>query len=462
MAIAITTRNRHDALARTLKELDAGTPPEFPIIIVDDASDKPVDPGSQSPRVILLHRFEENVGIPRAKNKCLELLMSTGAEHLFLLDDDCYPAIENWWKPYVYGPESHYNYIFTHWTNGTAVGDCAEIYNDGRTRAFDQARGCAIYLHRSVVEKVGGFDPVFGLGMEEHLEYSRRICNAGLTTFPFQDVVGSDELWYSTDRAQAGTRTLPRATRETLLARNRPLAEERRDSKGYVEYRELPNVVITQLLTKSIDGQRGTQWPRDADLVKDWATSIRGARSVVLLDQSVGSDSESGWRDSVVWIVNESGWHNPYLERWRITLKYLRQTQAKWVWITDGTDVEMLHEPWGHMSEGLLYVGYEPCTVAKPWLAQHHPFYKSWIGPNVHREMLNCGVIGGDRDTVLEFLGDMVRELARACHGIEYEMGSFNYLLRQPRWMQRWITGPQVVTMFKADERNDFSWWKHK
>jgi hypothetical protein len=453
VAIAITTRNRPDVLARCLKQIEAVTPANFPVFVVDDASDPPAIEARNTGI-----RFPQNVGIPRAKNACIDLCMASGANHFFLLDDDCWPVAENWWQPYTFSPEPHFNYIFVNWTNGTPVGDCVELYNDGKMRAFDQARGCAIYLERRVIEKVGGFDPIFGLGMEEHLEYSRRICNAGLATFPFQDVVDSDELWYSVDRAQAGTRTIPTATRQSLLALNRPLAEERKNSVAYIPYADKRNLVVTQLLTRNVDGQRGVKWSPDAEIVEAWRRSIKGAKPVVLHDEQINGHLTPG-----LFVRTESGWPIPHLQRWVSSLQYLKTVDAQWVWLTDGSDVEMLREPWDEMRVGTLYVGDEPCTIGKPWLTEHHQIYGKWIGNNRHLPMLNCGLVGGDYATVLEFLGDMVRELARAYGHVDYEMGSFNYLLRQAKWFDRVEHGPLVNTLFKHEERdNEQAWWKHK
>ncbi|MDH6243208.1 glycosyltransferase [Mycobacterium sp. OTB74] len=460
VAIAITTRNRHQVLAQTLKQIELVTPPTLPVFIVDDASDPPVANETPYRDRHDWFRFEENVGIPRAKNKCIELCMQTTANHFFLLDDDCYPIIENWWAPYVCGDEQHYSYIFTHWETGGPVGDCNEIYHDGRMRAFSHSRGCAMYLTRAVVEKVGGFDPVFGLGMEEHLEYSRRINNAGLTTFAFQDVVGSERIWYSIDRARTGTGTIPLSTRAQLLKCNRPLAEARKDSASYIEYRDRPNIVVTQLLTATTDPQRGVRLTVNSQLVRRWAESIAGGDPVVLVDE-MPPDIAPGDR-TLEFVLTEKGWKNPYFQRWLVSLRYLREHPANWVWLTDGTDVEMLRQPWDEMTPGVLYAGYEPDSIANPWLAQHHPYYANWIATQRNLQLLNCGVIGGDYATVLEFLQDMVRELSRAYDQVDYEMGSFNYLLYQPKWIDRLRTGPTVVTLFRANERSGRSWWKHK
>ncbi|MDT5047337.1 MAG: hypothetical protein QOG75_3211, partial [Mycobacterium sp.] len=99
VAVAITTHNRHDVLARTLKQIEMVTPETIPVFIVDDASDPPA--ATMTPEMDKHNwvRFNDNVGIPRAKNKCIELCMQTTANHFFLLDDDCYPMVENWWVP---------------------------------------------------------------------------------------------------------------------------------------------------------------------------------------------------------------------------------------------------------------------------------------------------------------------------------------------------------------------------
>jgi hypothetical protein len=41
------------------------------------------------------------------------------------------------------------------------------------------------------------------------------------------------------------------------------------------------------------------------------------------------------------------------------------------------------------------------------------------------------------------------------------DMGSFNEVA-WTRWSDRLVYGPQINTVFKANERNDWSWWRHK
>jgi hypothetical protein len=59
---------------------------------------------------------------------------------------------------------------------------------------------------------VGGFDPVYGRGMYEHSDLALRIHNAGLTTWAYADVVGSEKLIHSLDEHEAVERSVPSQT----------------------------------------------------------------------------------------------------------------------------------------------------------------------------------------------------------------------------------------------------------
>ena len=96
IGVAITTHNRRDTALQTVATWKRMLPDGAIIIVVDDASVEPY-PNAD-------HRFDVNVGIAKAKNKCIELLIERGCDELFLADDDCYPTSLDWWKAYV---ESH-------------------------------------------------------------------------------------------------------------------------------------------------------------------------------------------------------------------------------------------------------------------------------------------------------------------------------------------------------------------
>ena len=138
IGIGITTHNRYDVFSKTLAEIKRLAPAGAEIVVVDDASDKPVPEAT--------YRFARNVGIAAAKNKCFELL--EGCDHIFLFDDDTYPVIEGWHQPYVASHEPHLMYIFQDFATGTKLNDTIKIYQDSEITAWSHARGCMLYFKR--------------------------------------------------------------------------------------------------------------------------------------------------------------------------------------------------------------------------------------------------------------------------------------------------------------------------
>src|SRR5690606_39073149 len=65
IGIGITTLNRPDFLAATIKAFGGKLPAGAELVVVDDGSAKPV----KVPDGWALHRFPENRGVPSAKNK---------------------------------------------------------------------------------------------------------------------------------------------------------------------------------------------------------------------------------------------------------------------------------------------------------------------------------------------------------------------------------------------------------
>src|SRR5690606_5785202 len=129
------------------------------------------------------YAFTERVGIPRVKNKCIELFMQTDSEYLFLLDDDTFPIHKDAFSRYI---ESNLNHA------------CYTFYNNFRKhdgyRSFRLVNGCMMFFTRKCFETVGGMDTTF-FSAYEHVEYSRRIFNAGLTPDRFIDIY-SEGLFY--------------------------------------------------------------------------------------------------------------------------------------------------------------------------------------------------------------------------------------------------------------------------
>lgn len=143
------------------------------------------------------------------------------------------------------------------------------LHADDEHVAYTGQRGVMLYYHRSAIEQVGGFDPVYGRGMYEHSDLALRIHNAGLTTWAYADVVSSASLIHSLDEHEAVERSVPKPDRLALVERNVKVHNDRRDAgfTGYVEYRQQRDVVITTLLTTQLDPQRGTKMAASSDML---------------------------------------------------------------------------------------------------------------------------------------------------------------------------------------------------
>ncbi len=433
VGVAITTRNRPDVLAQTLDAFRRHSP-EIPVVVVDDGSDVPV------PQAV---RHTTSRGIPAAKNRSIAELMALGVEHLFLFDDDTRPAHPDWWRPYVESPEQHLQHSWTHFASGKPVAKMAELHRDSLVAAYTWSMGCMLYAHRDVVARVGGMREDFAPAMHEHIEWSQRIYNAGLSTFPFQDVPDSHLLIEAADRLQNVQSSITITDRQQQLARNDALLDSFAGSTSYVPF-GTEDVVLSCLFTAQPDPQRGTRMTPDPNL----ATVLNSCQAVVLCDFDT---------DHPNFVRVEPG-ANPYIHRWIAYRRYLLDhPEIRYVWCVDATDVQQLQDPFLMMRPGTLYCGWENQIVGCDWMRRNHPASLQWIRDNPDLTLLNAGVVGADRDTMLTFTARLLGAWA-ADRADADDMGYFN---RAAHSMNP-VTGPRITTVFKAEKPTEWSLWKHK
>ena len=195
IGIAITTHNRPEVLKRAIEQHMKHLPSGALVVVIDDGSKPP----AVVPANVKLFRHDQSCGIVASKNASLTALVDAGCEHLFLWDDDAWPIADNWHLPYIESPESHLAYQFLDLAGPRKINDMTVLYRDDKHVAYTGQRGVMLYYHRSAIGMIGGFDPVYGRGMYEHPDLALRIHNAGLTTWAFADVVGSEKLIHSMD-----------------------------------------------------------------------------------------------------------------------------------------------------------------------------------------------------------------------------------------------------------------------
>lgn len=463
IGIGITTHNRYHLFKKTYEEIKKRTPGAI-VVVVDDASDTPVKEAD--------YRFNQNVGIAGAKNKCLELLFKAGVEHLFIFDDDTYPLVDDWYSPYIKAGEPHLNYIFENFASGTKLNDTSVLYKDSKITAYTHTRGCMMYYHRSILEKVGGMDTVFGKWGFEHPSLSDRIFMAGLTSFRYMDIADSSGLFYSDDEQNNNVNTTVRGDeRRELVNRNRDLYNERKFTKEYIPFYEKDNIFLTCYFTNVKDTQNNRVWESDIKKLEPLINSLKETRLVVLHDCLEEEDTEK-----VTFIKVETS-INPYFQRWISYRKYLLDNKESIgnVFCIDGTDVEILHEPRWRELGNYIYVGDEPNTLNDTggWMSKNHPHLAIQDLLNTKGkdyQLLNAGVLGGSVENVVEFLRSLVdfyclSENDSIFHKTpgagDTDMGAFNYIARTV-FNERLRYGREITTTFKADERNNYSWIKHK
>lgn len=147
---------------------------------------------------------QTRLGVAANKNTGLELLVGSGCEHLFLSDDDAWPlsskALSHHTDPDA-PPHSMVNWGWHRLRRLRSISPRSE---------WTWPRGSVLYARRSVVEQVGGMIEEFGLGGHEHVEWSRRIHQAGMTEalYPAPSYMqhsrgmGARVFWHAEDMPQ--------------------------------------------------------------------------------------------------------------------------------------------------------------------------------------------------------------------------------------------------------------------
>lgn len=458
ISIAITTHNRYDVFSETYKNIKKHLPKGSTLIVVDDGSDIPVKEAT--------FRFDKAQGIAVAKNKCLELMGD--ADYYFLFDDDVYPKVTNWHLEYINTGLNHLCFSFDKFSNGGTNGR-RKTGQDGNIIYWHEPCGLMLFLTRKCLETVGGFDPAYGKWGYEHVGYSMRIHNAGLTPKPFMDIKNSLDIFYSYDWDQTAKRSVPGPDRAKCIAPNERKYRSEVKSSHFIPYKPLNSCVITTYFTGIVDPQRGTNYISDINVLKPLVESCWKNRVKIHLINDC-FDNLTLVTDHVSDTIIKVGFKpdkNPYFQRWFSIHKYLTDNpEIEQVFCVDATDVEMQVNPFMEMHKGFLYVGDEAGNrVYNEWLKRHHthPIYNQTYKQFAHAPLLNAGIIGGFRDDVLYFC-DKMMQMYIATDGKNQltDMAALQHVCYNWIGYNKIKHGPRINTRFKAYERNNTSYFKHK
>jgi glycosyltransferase involved in cell wall biosynthesis len=454
IGIGITTHNRHVNADKCLSEVKRTAPKGAKIVIVDDASDVPFKDAT--------FRFRHNVGIAGAKNKCLELL--DDCDYVFLFDDDTWPKSDNWWEPYIQSGIHHLSFTFDRLVNGALNGNGVFKTEHGLKYHYNPC-GCVLFFTRECIEAVGGFNIGFGQYGNEHVDLSVRAYNAGMVPHPFMDVVNSIGLFYSLDYL---SRVKSSVKNRTGINKTRPLIGK----AGKLPYQTTfePFTVLTCYFNYANDPQRGNRLKPDVKNVIALCNSVtdKGGKVVLFHD----CFEQYPHIEGVEFIkINPDDNYNPYIIRHKVYMDYLSGAKVTGpVFGVDSTDVVCLSSP-RNVQENTLYTGNEHGQIVNnDWLKNDEkPYaatiadYKRIIEPHKYDILLNCGIIGGQKETYLEFLQHFwsVAKIHGKHIRTSTDMPLGNYVFFK-HFDGRIVSGEPVNTKFKHFERVNGVWFQHK
>lgn len=211
IGIGISTTPNRKILKETLKEWEKYKPIGAKIIVEND---------------------RQFTGVAATKNRLLKKLDSY--EHIFLVDDDVKPLSPDWWKPYVESKENHLMYQFK--LPGKPKGDMRVLSKTNKHISYSHTRGAFIYIHRIVLDMVGGMDERYKFGFE-HPDWTNRIHNAGLTSRRAMDVVGSEKLLYCYDQDNSVQSSVSEEIKRREKLMNHALYKKSKTSSEWKPYK---------------------------------------------------------------------------------------------------------------------------------------------------------------------------------------------------------------------------------
>ncbi len=229
--IIMVTWNEPVMTARALESIHRNAAHPYRLIVVDNASNPEtvalLEEAAQSKRYgeMVLIRNPENLGWIKAINKGLE---QSSAKYLCLLNNDIVTtpnwlaymveAMERYPVAGLANPQERKLY---HTANRDWDSYARRLAEKHRREIIeiDYASGFCMMIRRELVEKIGKFDEIFGMGYYEDEDYSRRALVAGYRCIRVMDALVLHHV-----SASFGKKPLEK---RKLSERNRKIYEQR-------------------------------------------------------------------------------------------------------------------------------------------------------------------------------------------------------------------------------------------
>lgn len=175
VTVLITTRNRRHDLEATLKELSNQNYPELRLLVIDDASDEPLEPAVRKnwPTATVI-RNSSNLGLIASRS--LGMSNAAGEFILSLDDDSCLTRPDDLQRAIArMRAEPSIGVITFRVEEPFTMG---EFSTQGEERYLHTFTGCAHLIRKKVVDQIGGYRDFFFYYGEES-EYGLRVLAFG-------------------------------------------------------------------------------------------------------------------------------------------------------------------------------------------------------------------------------------------------------------------------------------------
>jgi hypothetical protein len=243
------------------------------------------------------------------------------------------------------------------------------------------------------------------------------------------------------------------------------------------------NVILGCHITGIYDVNRSTTLPdNDYGLISDWCESIINHNLTAIIFHNGFSENtcKKYSTDLLQFVrINFDLRFNPNVYRYIVYSDFLAKHQSKIenLFCTDVSDVVLVKnpfiEPFYLSKKNFIFCGDEPKQLDNDWMNEHSEHMRNKISEYANYEhqfgtkaLLNCGVVGGNIDTMKRFIDQLalIHKTYNFDNKTAYtgDMGAFNFLART-QYNHRLVHGFPVNTVFKEyqDARTD-CWFKHK
>lgn len=245
----------------------------------------------------------------------------------------------------------------------------------------------------------------------------------------------------------------------------------------------MKNYIFAALFTGVYDVNRNEILEVDNfDIIKDWYNSINLQKlNAVVFHNTFSKETIAKYQNEFVKFefIQLNTKLNPNIFRYTAYYDYIIKYKSSIsnIFITDITDVVVLQNPFKAslftQNNASLFCGDEPKLLSNNWMHNHNthlrntiPNFIAYEKDNANKTLLNCGIIGGSLETIIQLLAEIVHihNTYSISNKTPYtlDMGVFNYVVRTS-FVDKIFHGAPVNTLFKEYQLglND-CWFRHK